>query len=144
MASLAHRGAPAVDGDRYDRRPGLNGHYEAAFLERQQFVGPRPRALREDEKRIAASNRSHRLGNRRPSLLAILSLDRHEAASQEHATKERELEQLRLEQHVQPPVERDEQHGRIDVALMVRKKHHGAIARYLIEPAHLAFNPRED
>ena len=70
--------------------------------------------------------------------------DRDEAARHEHPAEQRQLQQLRLEEYVQPPVKGHEQDGRIDVALMIGDEDDGPIAWNLFEPSHLAFDAGEE
>ena len=114
------------------------------FLNGSSSSRARARPLGEDQERVAGSDGADGLGNRGHRLLAVLPLHRDEAARHEHPAEQRQLQQLRLEEHVQPPVKGHEQDGRIDVALMIGDEDDGPIAWNLFEPSHLAFDAGED
>ena len=105
------------------------------------FLNGRSSALRlrvpsgKIRKELPARIDSARAIDRRHRRFAAIALDRHEAAGDHHRAQHRQLRQLGLEEHVQPRVQRLEQHRRIDVALVIRAEHHGTIARDVLATA---------
>src|SRR5271167_1368513 len=88
-APLPHCGASALDGDGDDGRLRQDGHDEATLLERQQILGPAARTFREDEKGIAAPDRSRAGLDRAHRGLLVSAIDGNESAHTERARQNR-------------------------------------------------------
>ena len=122
----------------------MNGHDEAAFLERQQIGGPAARAFRENQERVAGADRRRATLDRSHRRFLVAAIDRDEAAVSERARENRDRVDLGLVENVQHGMQRVEQHRRIDVALMVRAVHGGAVLRHVLAADHPVADAAQD
>jgi hypothetical protein len=91
----------------------------ASVIERQQLVVPASRAFRETEERVAGPNRRRTGldGSHRRFLVA--TLDGNEPTHSERPGENGNPIQLGLVENVHLWMQRSEEHGRVDVALMI-------------------------
>ena len=73
----------------------------------------------------------------------IPAIHRHEPAHLHRAPEQRQPGELGLVEHVQPRIERPEQHGRVDVALVIRAEHDRAARRHVLATAHAVPDARQ-
>src|SRR4029453_3482509 len=144
VAALSHSRPAAIDRHRNNWCLRRERHDEPTFLERQHLAGWRSRAFRKDEKAVPGAKRFGPARDRRHRLLPVPANYRNEAARQEDATEQRHLQELGLEEDVEPTMEGGEQDRRVDVALMIGAEDDRAVARHTIEARHRASNPRQE
>src|SRR3989338_8394951 len=117
-SALPHRVTSPRHGHRHDRRLRFDRHDEAALLERQQVRRSAASAFRENQKRVARSDRRRAGLNRSERRLFVSSIDRNEAAEPEGARQNRNPIDLVLVEDVHPWMQGVKEHWRGDGALV--------------------------
>src|SRR5215510_2391604 len=123
-ASLPHRSPPPLHSHRNDWHLRLDRHDQSSLLERQELSASTARPFRKDEERIACAQRRRTALDRSQRSLAIVALDRDESANVKEGTHDRKLVKLGLVEDVQLRMQRPEQDGGVDIALMIRAEDH--------------------
>jgi hypothetical protein len=117
------RGARAVDGDGQDGQAGGLGHDEAALLELADPAGAGPRALGRDPDVRPALQQALGVAQAGDGLPPVAAIDLHEAGAPHGRAEDGDLEQLGLGDHAQAALHHAEEHGDVEVALVVRHHH---------------------